>query len=138
MELDHTLVSIRFIGKGLDPERQAKLLGFAETESTRSTIKRRKSGVVVWSIADKNDNEAASLEKKITALLDLFTKDKNTWRQATENVSADIFCGLFLDGWNRGFGLPAKLLRELAERNLEIGFDIYAPTESWEDKPGDL
>jgi hypothetical protein len=128
MELDHTMVSIRFIGKDLDPERQGELLGFTETERTRSTIKRRKGGVVVWSIAYE-DNEAASLEKEIAALLALFTKDKKAWAQATENVKADIFCGLFLDEWNQGFGLPARLLKELADRNLEIGFDVYSPSD---------
>jgi len=47
----------------------------------------------------------------------------------------DVFCGLLLDGWNRGFELSPDLLIKLANRNLRIGFDIYAPVDSWDESP---
>jgi hypothetical protein len=52
--------------------------------------------------------------------------------QATVNINADIFCGLFLNEWNQGFELSSKLLKELSTRNLKIGFDLYSPTDSWD------
>jgi hypothetical protein len=128
-ELGNTMVSIRFSGKDLDPKKLGALLGFIESESTEMTVKRLKSGRVVWSIRLQN-KEFLPLEKKIEALLGEFTKEINTWKRATEYIKADIFCGLFLDEWNKGFSLTPPLTKELSDRNLEIGFDVYSPTDT--------
>jgi hypothetical protein len=129
-ELDRTIVSIRFSGQGLDPKELGEMLGFIEAETTKSTIKRLNSGNVIWSIRFEA-KDTSSLEEKIEALLAIFTKEIYAWIHATENVKAEIFCGLFLDSWNQGFSLTPNLIREIADRNLEIGFDIYPPTNSW-------
>jgi hypothetical protein len=42
---------------------------------------------------------------------------------------ADVFCGLFLDNWSEGFALSPTTLRKISERNLEISFDVYSPTD---------
>jgi hypothetical protein len=128
-KINQTVVCIRFYGQDLDSKTIGELLGFIESEPFESTIKRLKSGRVVWTIRLENDDP---LEKKIQTLLAHFTDEINQWKTATENIKADIFCGLFLDGWNQGFDLTPNLMRELSERNLEIGFDIYAPTDSWD------
>jgi hypothetical protein len=127
-ELDHTIVHIRFSGVNLDPKKVGELLGFIKSKSTRSTVKRLKSGRVVWSI-ELESNENLPLEKKIEALLAEFTNEISVWKQVTENIRADIFCGLFLDEWNCGFELTTRLMKELSDRNLKIGFDIYSPTD---------
>jgi hypothetical protein len=124
-ELDNTRVSIRFSGKDLDPKKLGEFLGFIESESTESTVKRLKSGRVLWSIRLQT-NETLPLEKKVEALLGEFTKEINTWKRATKYIKADIFCGLFLDEWNQGFSLTPLLMKELSDRNLEIGFDVYS------------
>jgi hypothetical protein len=129
-ELEHTTVSIRFAGKDLDPVRLSELLRFTRTVTTQSIVRSRKNGTVIWSISYEG-NEKLSVVEKIEALLAMFTKEKSAWAQARENVKADIFCGLFLDGWNQGFGLTPELMREISDRNLEIGFDVYAPTDFW-------
>lgn len=129
-ELDRTLVSLRFSGQDLDPKEFGETLGFIESKRTETTIKRSKSGIVHWSIS-LIDNETIPLEDKIESLLAVFTNDIDVWIKATEKVEADIFCGLFLDGWNRGFTLTPNLMEKISTRNLEIGFDIYAPTDSW-------
>jgi hypothetical protein len=130
-ELDRTIVSIRFSGQDLDPKKLGEVLGFIESETIESTIKRLKSRVVVWSIKFKN-NETLPLEEKIEALLTRFTNEINVWKHATKDVKADIFCGLFLDGWNEGFSLSSNILKEISDRNIRIGFDIYSPTDSWD------
>jgi len=130
-ELDHTAVSIRFAGKNLDPNSLGERLRFIDSEITKSTIMTLKSGVVAWSVKFAY-LDTMSLDKKIEALLTKFTKDMSAWNLGTENLKADIFYGLFLDEWNQGFSLPAKLMKELSDRNLEIGFDVYSPTDSWE------
>ena len=37
----------------------------------------------------------------------------------------DLFCGLFLQPTNRGFCISPEVSGMLAERGLEIGFDLY-------------
>jgi hypothetical protein len=130
-ELDHTIVSIRFSGKDLDIQKISELLGYMESESTRSTFKKVKGGDVVWSIQLKND-DTLDLEKKIVTLLAKFTPEINKWKLETYNIKADIFCGLFLDGWNQGFSLSSILMKEISDRDLKIGFDIYSATDSWD------
>jgi hypothetical protein len=56
------------------------------------------------------------------------SQDLTTWRTLTSRFSADVFCGLFMDQSNEGFSLGAETLRMLADRGLEIGFDVYDPT----------
>jgi hypothetical protein len=130
-ELDRTMVSIRFSGQNLNPKEFGEMLCFIESDTTESIVKRTKSGIVHWSISLKN-NETFPLEEKIEALLARFTNDINVWMRATESVEADICCGLFLDGWNRGFIFTSNLMKEISTRNLDIGFDIYSPTDSWD------
>ncbi len=107
------------------------MLGFSESEFTESTVKRMKSGIVYWAIS-LNNKEIIPFEEKIEVLLARFTNDINVWMHVTERVKADIFCGLFVDGWNRGFTLTTNLMKKISIRNLEIGFDIYSPTDSWD------
>jgi hypothetical protein len=42
-----------------------------------------------------------------------------------EKYEVDVFCGIFVDGWNRGFNLSPALMKKLAERYLELDVDIY-------------
>jgi hypothetical protein len=130
-ELDHTIVSIRFSGKDLDIQKIGELLGYIKSESTRSTLKKVKDGLVVWSIQLEND-ETICLEMKIGTLLAKFSHEINKWKLETYNIKADIFCGLFLDGWDQGFSLSSNLMKEISDRNLEIGFDIYSAIDYWE------
>ncbi len=129
-DIDQVMVSIRFSGFGLDPKNLGRTLCFKKGENTDTRIIKRKSGKVIWSIAvNKN---TFTIEHNIRKLLLQFTQDIDVWKSGTSDTKANIFCGLFLDGWNRGFSLSPTLLKDLADRNLEIGFDIYAPVETWE------
>jgi hypothetical protein len=67
------------------------------------------------------------LAEQIETLLARLTGDVEIWRSLTEQFEVDLFCGLFLETTNRGLELPASLLRALGNRNLRMGFDIYAP-----------
>jgi len=124
-----TIVSIRFYGKNLNPKEVERLLGFRGAVPFESTIKNLRDGDVVWTIRLENDEP---LENKIETLLHQFTNEIYLWKQIPEHIKADIFCGLFLEEWNQGFDLTPKIMSELSLRNLEIGFDIYSPTESWD------
>jgi hypothetical protein len=63
-----------------------------------------------------------------------FTKDTTIWKEISGKSGGEIFCGLFLDGWNRDFALSVELLRALSDRNLSIGFDISSPPDAWDEE----
>ncbi len=58
-------------------------------------------------------------------LLARLPSDRDFWASMTSTYSVDVFCGVFLVAANRGFTISAEVSKLLAERNLEIGFDIY-------------
>jgi hypothetical protein len=127
-ELDNSVVSIRFIGENLDSKLISEQLGYVESTLTETRIKKLKNGIIVWRIRLAG-KEKIPLETKVMMLLGEFSKDINAWKQITERIKADIFCGLFLEDWNQGFGLTPTLMKEISDRNLEIGFDIYSPPD---------
>jgi hypothetical protein len=47
------------------------------------------------------------------------------WRELEARFRVDLFLGIWLRDWNRGFSLMPETLQMLADRRLEIGFDIY-------------
>jgi hypothetical protein len=68
-------------------------------------------------------------DAQLTALLARCTSDLNTWKIVTSRWKADLFCGLFLERPNRGIEISVESLQMLAERGIELGFDIYAPED---------
>lgn len=67
------------------------------------------------------------LPDKIEDLIEKLTADLKVWAAINRRFSVDIFCGVFLDEWNRGYELPHALVKKIADRGLRIGFDIYGP-----------
>jgi hypothetical protein len=130
-EIDNSTASIRFSGEGLQEDEIPKLLKLKDYEGTRLRQNYKKIGKKgLWGLGFAESDETG-LEGKIQFLLNQFTGDIQTWNDVTARYKGDIFCSLFLDGWNRGFELSAELLREIGARNLEIGFDIYSATDTW-------
>jgi hypothetical protein len=78
------------------------------------------------------DSLGSDLDGQVRWILSRLSPDLVVWRNLTSKYKMDLFCGLFLDRPNRGVSLKPDTMRQLAERNLKIGFDIYAPDESAE------
>ncbi len=138
--IDRSTVSLRFLGKNVEPERYTRLLHCEPTTAARTgetiTTNSGKQRVVktgYWSL-EYGDPDTVGLETKIMALLAKLTDDENTWEQLAEGCRADLFCGLYLDGWNRGLSLSPALMREMGKRRLELGLDIYAPVDNGYDE----
>jgi len=129
-QVDRACVSLRFFGESLIPEELTRLLGCQPTEG------RRKGDVIpdkryhrvaktgIWRL-NGSGPETADIEEQVVALLTSVTSDLQVWRRLTTEFAADIFCGVFLDDLNRGFILSPRVTQLLAERGIEIGFDIY-------------
>jgi hypothetical protein len=140
-DISRSTISIRLFGSELNPEKITQLL-VCEPSSAAKTgekiIKRNGQERIVkkgfWRLAYGESDEVI-LEEKIELLFGKLTTNLDSWRKVTRNLdTVDIFCGLFIDNWNEGFTLSQSILKKISDRNLEIGFDIYSPTDTWDEK----
>ena len=63
-----------------------------------------------------------------TQIVDLFAKltdDLNVWQSLTSRFESDLFCGLWLDGFNSGQSLDARTIALISDRSLKLDLDIY-------------
>ena len=132
--VDRSTVSIRFKGEGLDPSELSKRLEFSPSEeAAKPIVKIKRENYTVWSVGYR-EIDSGDLGRKIGIMLNWFTNDITIWKEISGKYKGDILCGLFLDGWNRGFELSPELLKKVSDRNLFISFDLYSPTDSWDMK----
>ena len=78
-------------------------------------------------IDSKDCGEEVDVENAVKLLLDRLPSDPEVWASLRRDYKVDVLCGIFLDRENQGFGISPEISRMLAERGLEIGFDVYAP-----------
>lgn len=129
--VDRSSVTLRIFGDALEPEKITQLLGSKPTKARRKgdivpTKKyHRTASTGLWLLSG-NLPETQDIEEHLLALLALVTNDLNIWKSLTQTYEVDIFCGVFLETCNRGFTLSPNIMKMLSERNIQIGFDIYA------------
>lgn len=117
--IDKSTVSLRISGKNLNPDRISKLLNCMPSKVTKP------NNTVVW-LLESSSAEDMDIEDQIWEMLKKFPTKKKIWDSITSQYEVDLFCGLFLEAENRGFGLSVKLMKKLSFLGIEIGFDIYA------------
>lgn len=127
--VDRSQVSLRILGDELDPEEITELLKVLPTESYKKGEVFGKEGKNIrrtgrWSLESHLPDEV-DIEEKIMHLLSQVTNDESTWKLLNSKYQIDLFCGLFLEAENRGFGLSVETIRKLSSLGIEIGFDIY-------------
>jgi len=130
--IDRACVSLRLQGDSLVPSVVSQLLGCLPTGA------RQKGDIIpdkryhriaktgMWLL--KGDlPESTEIEEQVGALLLRTTSDLEIWRNLTSTLDVDVFCGIFLESFNRGFALTPQITRMLADRGIKVGFDIYGP-----------
>lgn len=135
-QLHQSVATLRIIGDDLIPEKITVLLGCEPTDSqTKGQIVRgpktgrehpRQTGM--WRL-EATDCEPEDLDKQVAELLGKLTPDVNIWSSLSEQFSIDLFCGLFMENTNEGVSISADTLLALGQRNIELGLDIYGPTQ---------
>ncbi len=132
-------VSIRFFGDDLEPQELTRLLGAQPSRAKRkgenwtvASGETRTARRGSWLINYSEESSPVEIDEQVNALLDRLTDDTAVWLDLARRYEADVSCGLFLDNWNEGFSLAKFTLKRLSDRNLSIGFDIYAPTDTWD------
>ena len=121
---------MRVVAPDLDPDFVTQRLGVVPSFAARRGDRRQSGSVEVvqstglWSIQLPESPEWR-LDDAITTLLARLPSDLSIWNEIAAHASIDLFCGLHLAVWNRGFELPAELLGRLAERSIKLSVDVY-------------
>ncbi len=129
-EIDGCSASVRIAAPDLDPDFITARLGIQPTFAARRGDKREsKAGTLtqptgIWSLG-LGESREWELSDAINALLNRLPTDIAVWDEIAALARIDMFCGLYLENWNRGAELPSELLGRLAERHFALGLDIY-------------
>ena len=130
--IDRSCVGLRIIGDDLDPEKITQVLSckpstsYKKGDTIKSKYKDRVAKIGRWNLDSELPDES-DLEDKIWDILKKVSLDQKAWTTLTESYQVDLFCGVFLETENRGFGLSVDIMKALSRLGIEIGFDIYAP-----------
>jgi hypothetical protein len=130
--IDRSVASLRIFGSDIDPSEVSEILGCAPTSSGKTgELVQRANGKSFpvregyWRL--ESSKGSFEIEELVLSLLNRLTADMNAWSSLTSRFKVDIFCGLFLEAANRGFSLSPAVLKQLSDRGIPIGFDVYAP-----------
>lgn len=133
-------ISLRIRGDTLDPEFLTQQLGVAPTFSARKgdPLPSRaqppsRTGVWVYRLDVPPDTELGGV---IALLLDRFPDDSTLWEEVTSSYSADIACGVFMEGDTQSTSVDAEVLVRLGRLGLPVSFDLHAPADAAGDDAG--
>ena len=70
------------------------------------------------------------LDRQISAVLSALTGDMSAWREMTSRYQCYLSVGGYFHDWTGGMTLVPNTSKLLADRNLAIDFDLYAPAAS--------
>jgi len=132
-------VGLNFYSKSLDKSEITNLLGAEPTKAWNPNEKHpigngKQSRMTDWgkwyfnSKRDKTD-----LNIKLEELLGKFTNDLEKWKILTTKYDTWIDITGYMDNWNRGFSLKPEIMKLIAERSLEVVFDIYYDVDDYEE-----
>jgi hypothetical protein len=124
--------TLRIFGEDLDPDEITRLLGKEpHTIQRRGQPMRLPSGAEgrilafsSWSLR-ADESISGDLDVQVAQILDRTTDDLAVWRHIASAYRMDLFCGLFLQSFNEGLSLSPSTLRDLGEREILLGLDIY-------------
>jgi ribosomal protein L19 len=134
--VETSVVTLRIYGDDLVPQDITKMLGVSPThaETKGQEIVGRKTGKVriaksgMWRLC-ASDRTPEDIDGQIREIFSQITADVAVWQSITKKYRVNLFCGLFMSEANDGLGISPQSLSVLAERGIELWFDIYAPTD---------
>jgi hypothetical protein len=133
-------VALRIRGSSLDPDFLTQQLGVQPTTSGRQGDARED--------ADPLDEDRArasrgretgewtyrldvpphtDLGEVLGLLLGAFPEDAVLWEEITSTYTAEVCCGVFLQGDAQRTTIEADILAALAKRSLAVRFDFHVP-----------
>lgn len=138
-QVDESTATLRILGDDLDPDEITELLNFPPTVARRKgdvrvgkrTKKEYKARTGQWHVESPRGN--GDLDQHIRWIIDALSTDQEIWDSIKARYDLDLFCGLFLEDWNRGTGITAELMSELGRRGIDLSLDIYSHTPDDDD-----
>lgn len=133
--VETSAVTLRIHGDDLVPQEITRMLGVSPTHAVLKgqEIVGQKTGRIwiaksgMWRLcaADRNPE---NVDAQIQELFSRMTADIAVWRSIAKKYKMDLFCGLFMREKNDGLSISPQSMTTLAERGIELWFDIYTPT----------
>ena len=128
-EPDQVSVSLLFGGETIDVGVVTQLLGVAPTVSKRPGQRLSRPSFAsletgYWRLMTSDRVRDSSLEAQIYALFARLPPPGPVW-EALRPLKGQLFCGLFLEVWNRECHLSPAVLAAVLERHLTLRLDIY-------------
>jgi ribosomal protein L19 len=139
--IHHSIVTLRLYGDDLVPEEITRLLGARPTNACMKGEGKQRVGIKVgderiaktgmWRLC-ASDREPEDIDGQIREIFSQISGDVAVWQDLTKKYRVNLFCGLFMTQTNDGLSISPESMAILAERGIELWFDLYAP-----DKNGD-
>ncbi len=130
-------IALRIVGDDLVPDEITQLLKCRPDDATeKGKPIYRPDGAIMriarggaWSLDLKpEDTDEWDCGEAMLELLARLPSDIDVWKSLSARFKIDFFVGLTLRSTNNGFSLSPGVMRSLADRGIEAGFDIcYDP-----------
>lgn len=133
-KVDKASVSLRFFGDELEPDEITEKLKCSPTNAFRkgdivpNKFKPRVCKTGSWHLHTEKNSEQ-NLEEQILELFGRLTEDLEIWQSLTKQFEADVYCGAWLNAWNRDIWLTPNLLKQISDRGLHLGIAIYCDSD---------
>ncbi|MDK8187889.1 MULTISPECIES: DUF4279 domain-containing protein [Sphingomonas] len=134
--LHRAIVSVLIDGDDLQPSEittllgQAPRLGVSKGQSfTTSHGQQTVAATGLWQYGAAWEFEP-DLNQQIGLVLSSLTSDLSAWTEVTRRYNCYVAIGGYFHDWTGGLTLEPGTLQLLAERNLAIDLDLYAPAAS--------
>jgi hypothetical protein len=132
--LERSVATLRLSGDDLVPRDVSALLGCNPTYEQlkgQEFPSKGASGIRIarfgqWRLS-ATDTEPENLDGQVSELLDKLTQDFEVWHRLAQRFEVNLFCGWFMGESNEGVEISVSTLRALAERQIRLSLDIYAP-----------
>ena len=129
-EVDEYRISLGFYGDDLIPSELSSLLGKSATsECVKGDIVHKGDRTRVertgrW-LLSVHPTPGESLQPQLENLFASLTPDLAVWGQLAARFKTRFVVSAWIRSWNRGLEIDPKLLREIADRQLALGIDVY-------------
>jgi hypothetical protein len=135
-KIQETKVSLRFSGDDLDPQELTERLGAMPSSAavkgetlTSASGRERVAKTGKWLLRVEAAAPDEEFQEQVTRLFEQLTSDHDIWRDLSRRFAGNLFVGLFLGCSNEGVEIEPETVNAIAARGLELGFDIYAPSD---------
>lgn len=138
--VDEVRVTLALYGEDLDPVEVSEVLECQPTSSHRRGDVRigKKTGQRIvykqgaWFL-EAEGRAPRSAEELTREVLDKVSSAESVWLDLGRRFKVQIRYGIFVEAWNRGFGLSRELVGRVARVGASLEFDIYANPEEEEE-----